>query len=540
MKKQSIFLLILLISGISTFGLQKRNGHNNKKYVNLEGQKSEAYIKGNIYQKDYLLLISLLKDSHPAFADKNTYPFNIDSLKKSGYEWAEECDSKEELWSYMQGVMTLLNDGHTTLKPEFNSNAIYPIVYFIDDNDLHIASINKEYKSFLGKQVSKINGYNIDEIFSSFKQLISSDNDIYFKSKVGSFMQLHSMWQHTPYCRADSSLQLTFKDGTNTFIKPVAKNKLNIVSQQIQNNNKTIRKNYKVPFHYTLVPEKGICYFQFNACFDQNSLRQQYLSRYPNIPERDLQAKTSRFPRFDKFLSGMFDSIRVNGIETLVIDVRDNKGGNSNLCNQLLSWLMPADEIKNISSYIRFSELWKQNYPTLASTYEDEFVKAQKSFKMGELHSGYTLPSLSKSISENKSDNNFPINSNEALIFKGKVVFIQNSNTYSSAGMLITTAMDNNIGIVIGDKSSYKPCSCGDLLSFELPNTKIKGFVSHKIFKRPNISQCNIECLVPDVLLQQTWNDFLEGKDIYWNWVLENYTDEIELYHSYLKDCNII
>ncbi|QZE13624.1 hypothetical protein K4L44_13770 [Halosquirtibacter laminarini] len=85
--------------------------------------------------------------------------------------------------------------------------------------------------------------------------------------------------------------------------------------------------------------------------------------------------------------------------------------------------------------------------------------------------------------------------------------------------------MDNNIGIVIGDKSSYKPCSYGDLLSFELPNTKIKGFVSHKIFKRPDASQCNIECLVPDVLLQPTWNDLLEGKDIYWNWVLENYTD---------------
>ncbi|MDR0659706.1 MAG: hypothetical protein LBG19_02665 [Prevotellaceae bacterium] len=55
-------------------------------------------------------------------------------------------------------------------------------------------------------------------------------------------------------------------------------------------------------------------------------------------------------------------------------------------------------------------------------------------------------------------DSYFPLNRNEELIFKGRVIFIQNEKTYSSAGMLITTAVDNNIGTVVGSSNSYRPC----------------------------------------------------------------------------------
>lgn len=75
---------------------------------------------------------------------------------------------------------------------------------------------------------------------------------------------------------------------------------------------------------------------------------------------------------------------------------------------------------------------------------------------------------------------------------------------------------------VIGDKSSYRPCSYGDILSWQLPNTKIKGFVSHKLFNRPSLDKCEEDFIIPDVHLQADWKDIIEGKDIYWDWVLKN------------------
>lgn len=519
------FFFLFSIIIIDILCLQPLSGQTTdyKMYSNPDIEKSDAYIDGNLYQRDFLLFVNLLQESHPAFAHKPDYPFSLDSIKQKGYQWAGECHSKKELWTYIQAITTTLEDGHSTLMPDFDANIIYPVVYFIDDQDTHLIGVNNEYKSSLGKRISKINGYPVSDVINSFKKLISSDNDIYFKNKVVDFMQLYSMWQYTPYCLPDSSLQLSFTDSTITSIRPISKSKINIVSQQPQAKHESIRGKNRIPFHYTIIPEKNICYFQFNSCVDQSSLRQQYLLSNPNIAEDDLEKSISRFPRFDVFLSEMFDSIRANKISTLVIDVRNNSGGNSKLCDQLLSWLKPIKETTVTNSSVRFSELWKQHYPRLATEYEHAFSEMQSPFEMGKLYNSYSLPNKHESSNGKKSDEYFLMNYDESLIFKGNVIFIQNSKTYSSAGMLITAAIDNNIGVVIGDRSSYKSCNYGDILAWELPNTKIKGLVSHKIFKRPNIAKCGEDYIIPTVYLHPSWMDVIEGRDIYWEWVLANY-----------------
>jgi len=122
-----------------------------------------------------------------------------------------------------------------------------------------------------------------------------------------------------------------------------------------------------------------------------------------------------------------------------------------------------------------------------------------------------------------KIDKYFVKNNDEDKVFKGNIIFIQNAKTYSSAGLLITAAVDNSIGIVVGNKSSYRPCSYGDLLAWELPNTKIRGFVSHKIFNRSNMDKCDESSLTPTIYIPTSWVDVLNGEDVYWNWILENY-----------------
>ena len=53
-----------------------------------------------------------------------------------------------------------------------------------------------------------------------------------------------------------------------------------------------------------------------------------------------------KMPDFGAFLKEMFGEMERNDVKTLVIDVRDNGGGNSRLCNQLLSWLKPIEDIR--------------------------------------------------------------------------------------------------------------------------------------------------------------------------------------------------
>jgi hypothetical protein len=508
---------------------QAQNTHF-QHYSNPEIENTDVYKNGNIYQKDLLLFMNILEACHPAFAPGQAFPFNIDSVRQTGYQWASGCRSNPELKTYLQAIASWLNDGHTTLSPDINKNFVYPFAFFTDNQQVYLRGINKEQESFLGKQIAQINGRPVFDVVNSFKQTISSDNEVYFLDKVNDFMQLYSVWENNPYCLPDSSLTLTFTDATQVTLRPLSVKEINMALQQPKNQPITVRKNNKQPFQYTLLSDKGIGYLQFNACSDQSTLRYQYYMNNPDTPSEELEKKVAQYPRFDAFLTEMFQAIETNQIQTLVIDVRNNVGGNSKLCDILLSWLKPQKEIKSNSSLIRFSGLWEQHYPALAAEYRRSFAEAKQTFEIGKLYDTAFLSQVSDKQQETsvwtKINDYFQMNNDESKVFKGSVIFIQNARTYSSAGMLITDATDNGIGIVIGNKSAYKPCSYGDILAWELPDTKITGWVSHKIFNRPDRSQCDELSLTPAIYLPATWADVLEGKDIYWEWILEHYSNK--------------
>ncbi|MDR3046435.1 MAG: hypothetical protein LBU51_02320, partial [Bacteroidales bacterium] len=388
---------LIVILSIMLLNVLPAEGQNPdfKTYSSLNIENSYAYKDGNMYQKDLLLFLDILKQCHPAFAPESDFPFNIDSIANEGYQVVSNYQSVNQLKNYLQAIATLLNDGHTTLFPDINNNLIYPFTFFLDKQNAYLLGINKEYESVLGKQILQINGQPFFEVLNSFRQAISSDNEVYFLDKVNGFMQLYSIWAHNPYCLSDSSLALTFTDGTNISIRPISKQGINIVQQQTQAPSNSPRQNTKQPFQYTILPEKDICYLQFNTCTDQGTLRYQYYMNNPNELSEDLEKKLSQYPRFDNFLSEMFQAIETNKIQTLVIDVRGNSGGNSKLCDILLSWLKPIANIKSESSLIRFSELWAQHYPALATEYKQILADAQLPFEIGKLYDNSFLFSLS-------------------------------------------------------------------------------------------------------------------------------------------------
>lgn len=494
-------------------------GQNFVQYSNNEIEETELYIKGNIYQKDFLLFIDILQKCHPAFATEYTPPFDIATVAQEGYQRANKCKSIKELWCQMQQIATLLNDGHTLMMPEIDMNLIYPFVVIYDNNSFYVKGINEEYKFCLGKQISRFNGYSLDDVLSCFKKIISHDNEAYFLNKFMSLIQLYSIWNYTSCCSPDSILRIEFADGTNVSMPPMSKVKINMAMQKTQEKSRTIRQNFKVPFLYTLVKEKKICYLQFNSCIDQNSVRTQYLARNPSMSPVKLEELLSKYPRFDTFLNEMFEEIQRDSISTLVVDVRNNSGGDSSLCDILLSHLKSRIETKQIHTYIRISELWKLHYPVLATEYEKVFNNSDQPLEMGKL---YDINVIASRLYNQQKENSLLYNKSTS-VFDGDVIFIQNALTYSSAGLLVTLAQDNNIGITIGENSSYRPCSFGDILAWQLPNTKLKGYVSHKYFIRPNKNRCNEDYLSPNVRLYPNLTDVLKDKDVCWEWILEKF-----------------
>ena len=153
-------------------------------------------------------------------------------------------------------------------------------------------------------------------------------------------------------------------------------------------------------------------------------------------------------------------------IDNFIIDVEDNPGGNSTACTIILEALKITPG--NYGSTIRFSKLAQEQRGYLRSSGSVDF----------------------------KSNNDAVANEDINLYV------IENENTFSSAQMLAVWVSDGNLGRIVGRPSSNKPSSFGDIICFQLENSKLKGSVSHKKWIRPDINKDKEDILEPDIYVE--------------------------------------
>ena len=507
-------LLIPLLLGVSACN----DSQPSNVVTNPEVEASDSYRKGNSYQRDFLLFTDMLENTHPLFAETDKPHFDMDSLTRAGYQDLADCKSKMQLRLYLQDILSRINDGHTYVSLDMSSlyrKGLYPFYLFFDnDTTFYLLGIKTEYADQLGKRVMSINGAPVREVLDSFRSLMSCDNDNQFKAMaMERGMLWKAFWDYNPYHRTDGKLLLQFEDG-DTVLLPSIKNTKDFAWYETEMEDFT-SENDGMPFNYTILPEKQLCYLHFAKCVDRNTM----LGAIKMGMSVDTSGM-SKLPDFGAFLKAMFGKIAENEVKTLVIDVRDNGGGNSQLCDQLLSWLKPVDEIRDGGSSIRFSKLWEAQYPELAKNVKAYFQREGLSYPLGEIYDGDYEDGGDDAVEESISEL-FVKNHSRDSLFTGKVIFLQGKGTFSSAGMLITSAVDNGIGMVIGENSTYAPSNYGDCLYWELPNTHVKGSVSHKFFYRADAAKWDENVLIPDIPLPVTWADYNSGVNPCWKWVME-------------------
>ena len=231
-------------------------------------------------------------------------------------------------------------------------------------------------------------------------------------------------------------------------------------------------------FHYLIVPEQKVCYLQFNQCADARTMRNESL------------------PRWDTMLDEMFAKMKEEGIKRLVVDAQYNNGGSSMLCDELLIHLRPFAEMKTLTTSLRFSRLMGAYNPRIA-------IAKQSWEADGHIDELYPMPA-------GKVGPDFV----QPEVFEGKVIFVQGEKTYSSAGILMTLARDNHIGMIVGANSTFSPSHYGEVLPYRLPNTDVVGTISCKFFARPDAEHIDDKTLVPDVAIdlsdkEKAWEEIL-------------------------------
>lgn len=210
----------------------------------------------------------------------------------------------------------------------------------------------------------------------------------------------------------------------------------------------------------------------------------------------------SNYEEFKEFIRTVFQELGEKHIDNLVIDLRNNGGGDSRIGDELLKYISPKPfrqfstvKIKvsrQIKDYYRDNEFIRGYYETIGTG----IMKQVEGLKEGEkltVDFGFIEP--------------YP-----GQRFKGKVFVLTSAKTYSSAGSFVTAVRDFELGTIIGESPGAMASQYGDIYIFELPHSKLEAMVSHKEHIRP--SGCPQQSsVIPDVIIQQTAKEILFSTD---------------------------
>ncbi len=281
--------------------------------------------------------------------------------------------------------------------------------------------------SLSGKHIIEIGGVSIDKILAIVEEYFSAENDS-ARTLNNSIWAFNIEVIKLAGCEiSNNSVEITMSDNGS-----ISNKKIEIVEKNI----------YEYYEYSTEIESKminDIFYIDMNICNDNRILSQQ--------------------------IKKLKKAIK-NGTTKIIIDVRDNPGGNSMACEKLLNAM--GMRAPSYGIYIRYSELAHNQYRKLPS----------EGFRYLEPDS--TTAKRNESID---------------------LVVLTNERTFSSATMLAVYVKDGGLGTIIGTPSANAPSSYGDILYYKMPKTGLEVSISYKKFLRPD-TEADQRTLMPDIITE--------------------------------------
>lgn len=428
-------------------------------------------------------MLKTLEETHPnlyAYIPKAEFLNKTDELRKS----INRPLSKPEFYKILLQTISLIKQGHTMVfgDPGFGvflkeGGLSFPFTIkydadhiFIDENYSSIKTISK------GTELIAINKIPISQIIS--------DLTPYLRVRPNGFIGSTLEFNWARYLWLEYGFDKTF---TISYILP---NEDIIRTDRIDGIKKEPKRKKdldKAKFKFHIDQDRSLAVITLNTFeFD--------------------------FEEYDSLLSSSFKNIKDNELKNLIIDIRENGGGNGNLINPLVDYLTDKPYITTSSSQIKTSEATIKCYTT-----HPVFINAIEQARKAEKDSEKFLQFVDAFL-ENPAGTitNFPkeeavptINENR---FTVNLYVLTSRHTFSAATGFCVTIKDNKIGSIVGEETSDNPTDFGCIMLFELPNTKINIQNSTLYSVRP-AGYDDEHGIIPDFKVQSTFSEFINDTD---------------------------
>jgi len=259
--------------------------------------------------------------------------------------------------------------------------------------------------------------------------------------------------------------------------------------------------NYKIKCRINneikILKIKGISYKQYSTLReDNNKNNYNYSARFllnKSVCVIDFRSFTN-LSEFKVFLDSTFFKIKKQNIKNLIIDLRNNTGGNSVLGDELFQYIYNAPFSQYDKTILKVSKqlklLWKYNYlPN--GVYDSLTVAKLLTLKNGVIVRTDTI------FEENEGNNLIPIRK-EPNRFTGNTYLLISHFTFSSAADFAWCFKHYNMGKIIGEETGGWGLCYGDNVYTELPNSNIAINVSCKLFYNIGANKESTHGVYPD------------------------------------------
>ena len=394
----------ILISVMGQYCNPYWNSINYKTHVSFSSRPLDALITKEEAIEDLEYAMHYLNKLHPMF-----YKEQPEEVMTRYQEVLTELDNVEtvsvcELNRKIQYIFSVMGDGHTYAKAVVEEPHYMKDIYKFNQANCRLVAIN---------------GTELEEMLEQTKDLYSFEVESW---QMNLLKQDLSTLERLQYIGIDTEkgVEYTFEaeDGTRENHTYYEEDFLLYEEYEKYNGmDQTEEDVEEISFvHYRIDKENNVAILTLDSC----EYNEEYIAA----------------------VKGMFTKVKEQQIENVVVDLRNNGGGNSYVANEFIKYL-------DVESYQTGSFKWR-----------------------------FGIFMIPMEMPETKNARY------EDLVFAGNVYVLTSVDSFSSAMLFAQFIADNDMGTLIGEAPGNTPNGYGDIAMFTLPNSDMFMQISTKQFFR--------------------------------------------------------
>ncbi|MHC4074893.1 MAG: S41 family peptidase [Planctomycetota bacterium] len=423
-------------------------------------------------KEDLDFLFKTIEEVHPnmyAYTSKEEF----EPVKKQLYEKINNPINLLDFCKAVAPVVASLRNGHTFLQPPFEffqnyakaGGKYFPIEIQIDEESVILTECQGPYALPIGAEVLTFDDISAIEFLRKAARYMPSENKPYNLALIQRkrFFPIY-LWLEKNNAEL-LDLQLKTTDGRIEQFQLKALGYEELVNYQKSSSNKieTASQNNNTPYTYRYIPDCNVGLIEFNSFNNRKSFR--------------------------KFLRGTFKKICEQNINGLIIDIRKNPGGNSQLGDDLLKYLTDKPFLQFEKVDIKVSEQLIKGQPNI----KQQFPKTE----IGSIVS--IEPELDSP-------------GKKRLRFNGKIFVLIGPESASSSVSFASAVKHFGIGALVGQETIDTTVAYGDCIKGTLPNTGLVFSVAAKRFVDAGGKEDG-RGVIPDYEVKQKPEDTAKGVD---------------------------